>query len=242
MVGRGRAAGLEADGAAVRLERLRDLREVDADVVVLGADIGRTYALVFLEDVRVPGHRRDPGRHRRLQHLGHRGCVGGRHRDAVNALADEVLDDLDLLDLGVLARTDVHALDVVGLFLRLVAAVAGEVEERVVHRLRHERELELLVAVREGRSARESDGGGARCNEDFPHGTSPWLVVAGWWVKGVGFAEPNQAPRFRRRSRSTARMMKRPMKNCCQSASMPARRSELRMSSMSAAPMGAPMA
>ena len=240
MVGRRRAAGLEAERAAVRLEPLRDLREVHADVVVLGPDVGGAHALVFLEDVRIPGHHRDPGRHGRLEDLGHCRRVRGSDRDAVNALADEVLDDLELLELGVLARPDVHALDV-GLFgLGLVAAVAREVEERVVHRLRHEGELHLAVAVREGRSAREGDGCGTSRNEYFPHGVLLWLVVAGMVERALRV--PDQPPRFRSRSRSTARMMKRPMKNCCQRASMPPSSSELRMSSMSAAPIGAPIA
>ena len=91
---------------------LRDLGEVDADVVVVGADIGEAQALVLLEQVGVPGQDRDAGLLGRLERLAHGGGVGGRDGDAVDLLGDQVVDDLDLLlAAAMLAGADIDALE-----------------------------------------------------------------------------------------------------------------------------------
>src|SRR5207247_198299 len=46
VVGRGRATRLDADGATLRLDLLGELGEVDADLVVVGADIRDAQVLV----------------------------------------------------------------------------------------------------------------------------------------------------------------------------------------------------
>ena len=122
-------------------------------ISVGGANLG-----ILWQDVGIPGHDRDAGRDRRLQGFAHGRSVRGRYRNAVDLLADQILDDLDLLQLGVLARADVDALDVGELVLGLVAAVAGQIEEGIVHGLGHERELEL---VGRNRGAGNGEGGKA---------------------------------------------------------------------------------
>ena len=83
-----------------------------------------------------------------LQRLAHGRRIGRADGDAVDALGDQVEDDLDLLlAAAMLARADILALELAAeLALGLHAAVAGLVEERVVHVLRHQREGELLRA------------------------------------------------------------------------------------------------
>jgi hypothetical protein len=92
-----RTAGLDADRPALRLDRLRDLREVHADVVVLRADVGDAQRLVLLEQVAVPGQHRDAGGLGLLQRPAHGGRVGRRDGDAVDLAGDQVVHDLDLL-------------------------------------------------------------------------------------------------------------------------------------------------
>jgi len=55
MVGGRSATGLDADAAAVRLHLLDDLREVYADIVVLGADIGGAQIGILRQEITVPG-------------------------------------------------------------------------------------------------------------------------------------------------------------------------------------------
>ncbi len=80
---------------------------------------------------------------------GHGRRVGRRDRDAVDALGDQILHDLHLLvAAAMLAGADIHALErAVRFRLGLLAAVAGLVEERVVHVLRHQREDELRLSA-----------------------------------------------------------------------------------------------
>ena len=89
----------------------------------------------------------------------HGGRVGRSDGDAVDALGDQVGDDLHLLlAAAMLARTGEHALDLVGadLFHRLVAAELGLVEEGVVEVLRHHRDGELFLRAR--RAGNEAAG------------------------------------------------------------------------------------
>ena len=86
-----------------------ELREVDADVVVLGADIGDAQGLVLVEQVAVPGQHGNARRLGLLQRLAHRGGVGRAHRDAVDLLGDQVEHDLDLLlAAAMLAGADIY--------------------------------------------------------------------------------------------------------------------------------------
>src|SRR5262249_15812334 len=124
VIGRRGAAGLQADLAAARLLGLGDLRQIDADVVVVRADEPRAILLVLRQQVGVPGQRRNARVLGGLERHGHRRRVRRRHGDAVDALADQVLDDLNLLRLRVLGRADIDALDVRQLSLRLLATVA----------------------------------------------------------------------------------------------------------------------
>ena len=175
-VGRGRAAGLDAIGAAVRLKRHRLLGDRDADLLVDGADIARAQPLVGRQQVAVPGHDRDVGLLGAGEHLGDRRGVGGRDADAVDMLGDEVLDDLHLLLLGRVGRADEQALDAADFLRRLHAAVARLVEERIVHRLRHEREHLVLGLGRHGLDGpdqgRESD------KSSYLHGLSSFAPPA----------------------------------------------------------------
>src|SRR4029450_7470490 len=110
VIGCRRAARLDADGATVRFDLLRDLREVDADVVVLGADIGDAQVLVLGQQIAVPGQHRDAGRLGRGERAGHRRGVRGRDGDAVDAGRDQVVDHLQLL----LAAAGLAGADVAG--------------------------------------------------------------------------------------------------------------------------------
>ena len=156
--GRG-AARLDADRAALRLDLLHALGEVDADVVVVRADVGDAQRLVLVQQVAVPGQDRDAGLLRLLQAPRHRGGVRGADGDAVDLLGDQVVDDLHLLlAAAVLAGADILALELAReLLLGLLAAVAGLVEERVVHVLRHERERVLLGARRRAAEPERQD-------------------------------------------------------------------------------------
>ena len=138
---------------------LRQLGEVDADVVVLGADIGDPQRLVLVEQVAVPGQHGDAGLLGLLQRLAHGSGVGRADGDAVDLLGDQVEHDLDLLlAAAMLAGADILALELAaGLGLGLLAAVAGLVEERVVHVLRHEREGQFSAACAGAMPARRRD-------------------------------------------------------------------------------------
>ena len=159
VVGRRGAAGLDADGAAIGLDRLGELGEVGADLVVVGADIGHAEILVLGQQVGVPGQNRDAGFLGGLQRNRHGGRVRRRHGDAIHLLGHEVLDDRDLfVTAAMLAGADVHALEsAVGFGFGLLAAVAGLVEERVVHVLRHKREDVLRLGAG-GRDRQGADG------------------------------------------------------------------------------------
>ena len=80
VVGRRGAARLDADRAALRLDLLRELGEVDADVVVVRADIGDAQRLVLRRAGRSP--RSGPGCRPPwpLQRLAHGGRVGRARR------------------------------------------------------------------------------------------------------------------------------------------------------------------
>ena len=136
------AAGLDADRAALRLDRHHQLGDVDADVVVVRADIGDALGLVLRQKVGVPRQHRDLVRGGALQRIGHRRRVGGRDGDAVDPLGDEIGDDLRfLVAAAVLAGADVEALDrAVEFLFRLLAAGEGLVKERIVGVLGHQRE------------------------------------------------------------------------------------------------------
>ena len=80
--------------------------------------------------------------------LGHGRGVRGRHGDAVDALGDQVGDDLHLLvAAAMLAGADeVHStLSAPSSGDGLLAAELGLVEERIVEVLRHHREVDQLV-------------------------------------------------------------------------------------------------
>ena len=155
MVRRRRAARLDADRAALGLDLHDELGDVDADVVVVRADVSGAQALVLRQKVRVPGQDRDLVRSRVLERVGHRRRVGGRDGDAIDLLGDEVGHDLRfLVAAAVLARSDIEALHrALELGFGLLAAGQRLIEERVVGVLRHERER-----VRVGRSRRGRDG------------------------------------------------------------------------------------
>jgi hypothetical protein len=97
----------------------------------------------------------DAGRSRGLDGLGHGRDVGHRDRKAVHLLRDEVLDDLRLRCRLMLDGALVDALDIAELLGALLAAVAREVKERIVHRLGHDYEL---VGLGECRGCHHSDG------------------------------------------------------------------------------------
>src|SRR6185295_5156290 len=142
VVGGRRTAGLDADGAAARLDLLGELREVHADLIVVRAHIGEAQPLVLRQEIAVPGKHRNARSLRTLERLAHGRRVRWRYGNAVDLLGDEVVDDLDLLfAAAMLARTDIEALDRAGEFLfRLLAAGQRLVEERVVHILGNEGE------------------------------------------------------------------------------------------------------
>src|SRR5690606_27521063 len=97
VVGRGSAARLDADGAAVGFDLLHELRQVDADVVVFGADVGDPEIGVLGQEIAVPGQHRDAGLlglHERADDA--RG-IGRADRDAVDLTGDQVVDHLQLL-------------------------------------------------------------------------------------------------------------------------------------------------
>jgi hypothetical protein len=60
---------------------------------------------------------------------------------------DQILDDLHLLLLGVLAGSDIEALDVGQLILGFHAAVAGQIEEGVVHGFGHQGKNQLVLRL-----------------------------------------------------------------------------------------------
>ncbi|MGY2931999.1 hypothetical protein ACVWZ6_001601 [Bradyrhizobium sp. GM6.1] len=123
--------------AAVGPQLQELLAEGDAELLVVGADIGDALGA---GRIGVEGDDRDAGRGRRVDRLGHRRDVGNRDGEAVDLLGDEVLDDLGLRRRLVLDRPLVDALDIAELLGTLQAAVAREVEERIVHRLGHDHE------------------------------------------------------------------------------------------------------
>jgi hypothetical protein len=86
----------------------------------------------------------DAGVARRLDDAGCRADVGDRDRQAIDPLRDEILDDLHLGRGLVLDRSAIDAFDVAEFLGAFHAAVAGDVEERVVHRLGHDREFEFF--------------------------------------------------------------------------------------------------
>ena len=157
MVGRRRAARLDADRAALGLDLHDHLGDVDADVVIVRADIGGAQALVLRQEIGVPGQHRDIVRGRALERVGHRRRVGRRDADAVDLLGDEVGDDLRfLVAAAMFAGADVEALDrAVELLLRLLAAGERLVEERIVGVLRHQREGVGLGGSRRGRNGQQ---------------------------------------------------------------------------------------
>ncbi len=106
-----------------------------AEILVVGADIGLARRA---GRVGVEGDDVDAGVARRLDDAGHGTDIGDRDRQAVDALGDEILDDLDLGRGLVLDRPAIDAFDVAEFGGALHAAVAGDVEEGVVHRLGHD--------------------------------------------------------------------------------------------------------
>ena len=126
------------------------LADVGADLVVVRADIGEAQPLVLGQQVRIPGQDRDAGGLGALQRIGDGGRIGGRDRDAVDLLGDQVGHDLGLLVAAAMfARADVEALDrALQLPLGLLAAGQRLVVERVVHALGHQREGHLLAGRR----------------------------------------------------------------------------------------------
>src|SRR5581483_3477027 len=115
VVGRSHATRLDADLAALRLDLLDELRDVHADLIVVRADVGETQVLVLRQKVGVPGQDRDALFLRRRKNARHRGGVGRRHANAVDALRDQVGDDLRfLVTAAVLAGAGEEALDLVG--------------------------------------------------------------------------------------------------------------------------------
>ena len=92
-----------------------------------------------------------------------------------DTLGDQVLNDLDLLQLGMLARADILTSDVVQLVLSFVAAVARQVEERVVHCLGHQRKG--LAISHGGGGCKHGQHG--RCGQKSLHEVLPWIVKSG---------------------------------------------------------------
>ena len=112
VVGRRGAARLDADRAALRLDLLRELREVDADIVVVRADIGDAQRLVLGRAGRSPRSApecRPPWPPRSALPMA--GAFDGEPR-CRRPLGDQVVDDLHLLlAAAMLAGADVEALD-----------------------------------------------------------------------------------------------------------------------------------
>ncbi len=147
VIGRRGATRLDADRAALRLDLLRELGEIDADLIIVRPDIGEAQRLVLGEQVGVPGEHGDLGGARTLQSGGDRGRVGRRHGNAVDLLGDQIGDDLCLLvAAAVLAGTDIEAFDrAVEFLLGLLAASQRLVEEWVVGVLGYQREGVFLI-------------------------------------------------------------------------------------------------
>jgi len=164
VVGRRSAARLDADSAAVRLDLHGECREVGADLIVVGADIGQAQVLVLGQHVGIPGQNRNAGILCRLKGHRHGSGVGHGHGNAIDLLGHEILHDLDLfVAAAVLAGADIHAFKgAVGFSLGLLAAITGLVEERVVHVLGNQREGELRLGPDGGHGKRPK---GNRCGQ-----------------------------------------------------------------------------
>jgi hypothetical protein len=136
------AARLDADRPPLGLRLHHELRQIDANVIIVRADVSGAQALVFLEKIRVPGDDRNVGGLGALQRGRDRRGVGRRDRDPVDFLRDEIADDLGLLiAAAVLVRADVKAFDrPLQLGLGLFAASQGLVIKRIVGALGYERE------------------------------------------------------------------------------------------------------
>ena len=152
-----RAARDDGVFATIGPEFAQLLAEREAEVLVVGADIGDALGA---RRIGVEGHDRDAGRGRRFDRLGHGRDVGNGDRKAIHLLGDEVLDDLRFGCRLVLDRALVDALDIAEFLGPLQAAVARHVEERVVHRLGHHGELVFLLGKR--RARHDDDGHGSK--------------------------------------------------------------------------------
>src|SRR5262249_43546778 len=236
-----------------RLDLHRELGEIDADLVIVGADVRDAQVLAVGQEVRVPGQNRDLGFLGCLQCNGH-GCrIRRRHRNAVDLLGDQVLHDRDLLvATAVFTRADVHALEsAVGFFLGLLAAIARLIEKWIVHVLRHEREN--FLALRVGGAGEGERVDGECCRQDgFQHlcllSSTPLIDGSGTafvrylQVFSLSHAAakmdlpPDCIPR------STASTIMAPTNAPCQFESIPAISAALGMPPANAARMTAPSA
>ena len=185
VVGRRRAARLDADGAALRLDLHDELGDVDADVIVVRANIGeRAVSCPCGSKIRVPGQDRNFGAGRALQSVGHRRRVGGRNRNAVDLLGDEVGHDLGfLVAAAVLAGADIEALHrALELGLGLLAARQRLIEERVVGVLGHERKRIGVGRARRGRYGQKRPRGDGAGQHEFQHMLPPCVTQNPIWV------------------------------------------------------------
>src|SRR4029079_5032298 len=114
----------------------------DANVIVVGSDIGGAKAFILLQKIRVPGEDRDAGLLCAFKRLADSGGVGRRNGDAINLFGDQVIDHLDLLfATSVLTGSDIQTLNrTVELLLRLFATIPRLIEERVIHVLGNQSE------------------------------------------------------------------------------------------------------
>ena len=129
----------------LRLERLEMLGELDAQQIVIGAHVGPAQRLILRQEVRIDGHDRD----RRLalpEQVGDGWGVRGRNRHRGDALGQEILDDLHLSGfIRSRRRPGVVALiAVLELGLSLFAALADQIEERIIEALHHDGESLVL--------------------------------------------------------------------------------------------------
>src|SRR5690606_36828052 len=126
------AARDHAIGAAFRSNLKQQLAEVRTEQLVVGTDIGGALAV---GSVRVEGDDGDTGINGAVDNGGGSGDI--RHRDgqAINTLGDQIFDDLGLGGRFVFHGANVQAGHVAEFGGASLATVAGQVEERVVHRL-----------------------------------------------------------------------------------------------------------
>ena len=134
---------------------MHELGEVDADLVVVRADIGDAQILVLGQQVGVPGEHRNAGVLGRLRATAIAAALAGETAMPSTFLATRSCTICTCSSPPPCSPGPMymHSNAPLRLGFGLLAAVAGLIEERVVHVLRHQREDVLRLGARSQSSA-----------------------------------------------------------------------------------------